>query len=118
MRGPCPRPRVGCRSWLLLNFALRLAVSSHANLASRPRTLGYAPLAQLAEQLTLNQWVPGSSPGGCTKYSGSSLNRGDDAPEIHGANVSEATAQIVGSSMNCRSSCTVWQPTVVLRAHS
>ena len=24
----------------------------------------YAPLAQLAEQLTLNQWVPGSSPGG------------------------------------------------------
>ena len=26
----------------------------------------HAPLAQLAEQLTLNQWVPGSSPGGCT----------------------------------------------------
>ena len=26
-----------------------------------------APLAQLAEQLTLNQWVPGSSPGGRTK---------------------------------------------------
>src|ERR671911_1045218 len=26
-----------------------------------------APLAQLAEQLTLNQWVPGSSPGGCTE---------------------------------------------------
>ena len=26
-----------------------------------------APLAQLAEQLTLNQWVPGSSPGGCTR---------------------------------------------------
>jgi hypothetical protein len=25
-----------------------------------------APLAQLAEQLTLNQWVPGSSPGGRT----------------------------------------------------
>jgi hypothetical protein len=25
-----------------------------------------APLAQSAEQLTLNQWVPGSSPGGCT----------------------------------------------------
>ena len=25
-----------------------------------------ASLAQLAEQLTLNQWVPGSSPGGCT----------------------------------------------------
>src|SRR5690349_14115425 len=28
-----------------------------------------APLAQLAEQLTLNQWVPGSSPGGCTAES-------------------------------------------------
>jgi hypothetical protein len=26
-----------------------------------------APLAQLAEQLTLNQWVPGSSPGGRTE---------------------------------------------------
>ena len=25
-----------------------------------------APMAQLVEQLTLNQWVPGSSPGGCT----------------------------------------------------
>ncbi len=24
--------------------------------------LEYAPLAQLVEQLTLNQWVPGSSP--------------------------------------------------------
>jgi hypothetical protein len=28
------------------------------------------PLAQLAEQLTLNQWVPGSSPGGCTTVAG------------------------------------------------
>ena len=27
-----------------------------------------APLAQLAEQLTLNQWVSGSSPEGCTEY--------------------------------------------------
>ncbi len=26
-----------------------------------------ASLAQLAEQRTLNPWVPGSSPGGCTK---------------------------------------------------
>lgn len=31
------------------------------------RAVIHAPLAQLAEQLTLNQWVPGSSPGGCTK---------------------------------------------------
>ena len=28
----------------------------------------YAPLAQLVEQLTLNQWVLGSSPRWCTKY--------------------------------------------------
>ncbi|VXB11796.1 hypothetical protein PSCLAVI8L_120078 [Pseudoclavibacter sp. 8L] len=27
----------------------------------------HAPLAQLAEQLTLNQWVLGSSPRGCTR---------------------------------------------------
>ena len=26
-------------------------------------------MAQLVEQLTLNQWVPGSSPGGCTPRS-------------------------------------------------
>ena len=29
----------------------------------------YAPLAQLVEQLTLNQWVQGSSPWRCTTYS-------------------------------------------------
>ena len=29
----------------------------------------YAPLAQLVEQLTLNQWVLGSSPRWCTKKS-------------------------------------------------
>ena len=28
----------------------------------RVQTSMYAPLAQLVEQLTLNQWVPGSSP--------------------------------------------------------
>ena len=33
-----------------------------------------APLAQLAEQLTLNQWVPGSSPGGRT-FTGFSFQR-------------------------------------------
>ena len=31
--------------------------------------LNYAPLAQLVEQLTLNQWVLGSSPRWCTIYS-------------------------------------------------
>jgi hypothetical protein len=34
-----------------------------------------APLAQLAEQLTLNQWVPGSSPGGCTIGKAASCSR-------------------------------------------
>ena len=28
----------------------------------------YAPLAQLVEQLTLNQWVLGSSPRWCTTF--------------------------------------------------
>ena len=32
----------------------------------RERKLKPAPLAQLVEQLTLNQWVPGSSPWRCT----------------------------------------------------
>ena len=32
-----------------------------------------APLAQSAEQLTLNQWVPGSSPGGCTSQLGATI---------------------------------------------
>ena len=31
------------------------------------KSIGYAPLAQLVEQLTLNQWVLGSSPRWCTK---------------------------------------------------
>ena len=35
----------------------------------------FAPMAQLVEQLTLNQWVPGSSPGGCT-----SDQQGDEVP--------------------------------------
>ena len=38
-------------------------------LTTRAQLLGFeavAPLAQLAEQLTLNQRVPGSSPGGRT----------------------------------------------------
>ena len=30
--------------------------------------IGQAPLAQLVEQLTLNQWVPGSSPWRCTTF--------------------------------------------------
>ena len=34
---------------------------------TRKTPKGYAPLAQLVEQLTLNQWVRGSSPRRCTK---------------------------------------------------
>ena len=37
--------------------------ASHAfNIGSIPVRVIFAPLAQLVEQLTLNQWVPGSSP--------------------------------------------------------
>ena len=36
----------------------------------------YAPLAQLVEQLTLNQWALGSSPRWCTKKSLRSQDRG------------------------------------------
>ena len=39
------------------------------------RCTSLAPMAQLVEQLTLNQWVPGSSPGGCT-----SDREGSEAP--------------------------------------
>ena len=34
---------------------------------AQPGACLYAPLAQLVEQLTLNQWVLGSSPRWCTK---------------------------------------------------
>ena len=36
---------------------------------------GYAPLAQLVEQLTLNQWVRGSSPRRCTTRHGSGAEK-------------------------------------------
>ena len=36
-----------------------------------------APLGfRAGQQLTLNQWVPGSSPGGCTKQNGVSRRKG------------------------------------------
>ena len=38
----------------------------------------YAPLAQLVEQLTLNQWVQGSSPWRCTIFLLSSVGRAHD----------------------------------------
>ena len=43
--------------------AAKTAASHAANVGSIPaRVTIYAPLAQLVEQLTLNQWVPGSNP--------------------------------------------------------
>ena len=44
--------------------AVKTAASHAANVGSIPArvTISHAPLAQLVEQLTLNQWVPGSSP--------------------------------------------------------
>ena len=41
--------------------------ASHAfNIGSIPVRVIFAPLAQLGEQLTLNQWAQGSSPWRCT----------------------------------------------------
>ena len=48
--------------------AAKTAASHAANVGSIPARVtkiygdGHAPLAQLVEQLTLNQWVPGSNP--------------------------------------------------------
>ena len=44
--------------------AAKTAASHAANVGSIPArvTISHAPLAQLVEQLTLNQWVPGSNP--------------------------------------------------------
>ena len=50
------------------NTVVKLASAENTWLAtaredkSMPTSFLYAPLAQLVEQLTLNQWVPGSNP--------------------------------------------------------
>ncbi len=55
-----------------ISLAPKVRVEFHvvAEINGKEKARGWkqkdAPLAQLAEQLTLNQWVPGSSPGGCT----------------------------------------------------
>ena len=49
---------------------------------------GLAPMAQLVEQLTLNQWVPGSSPGGCTNKINSLAGRSAAANGIANQEVS------------------------------
>lgn len=43
-------------------------VTSFLGAGSETPAERYAPLAQSAEQLTLNQWVLGSSPRGCTTW--------------------------------------------------
>ena len=50
--------------WQLLGWRV---FSSTAKVGGCCALARQAPLAQSAEQLTLNQWVPGSSPGGRTK---------------------------------------------------
>ena len=42
--------------------AKEIAVFSFEGASFKGDLKYYAPLAQLVEQLTLNQWVPGSSP--------------------------------------------------------
>ena len=49
-----------------MNDELRLNYSKRDFTMYRVNLI-YAPLAQLVEQLTLNQWVLGSSPRWCTK---------------------------------------------------
>src|SRR6185312_6552037 len=67
--------------------------------AREPRTPSEttaAPLAQLAEQLTLNQWVSGSSPEGCTvkKARFAKANRAFCfSPRPQGPRVPESTAK-------------------------
>ncbi len=58
-----------------------------------------APLAQSAEQLTLNQWVPGSSPGGRTFYlNGNNLRNVDvtfSEPQKIARRLAKRMAQLV-----------------------
>ncbi len=53
----------------------RCEVLKRMKVLTGTRDLPNAPLAQLAEQLTLNQWVSGSSPEGCTRKKASDLRK-------------------------------------------
>ena len=56
---------IRCFQACLLEFrSLHLLLFGFQWTQRKPK--GYAPLAQLVEQLTLNQWVRGSSPRRCT----------------------------------------------------
>ena len=51
----------------------------------------YAPLAQLVEQLTLNQWVLGSSPRWCTNWP---VGQAAKTPASHAGNASSILARV------------------------
>jgi hypothetical protein len=56
----------------------RLPKSKIGNLKSK---IANAPLAQLAEQVTLNHWVAGSIPARCTTFGFPALPPGDKCPK-------------------------------------
>ena len=58
--------RVNSESASVNDRCLVLRVQKNAN--SVRKKVGYAPLAQMVEQLTLNQWVLGSNPRWCTTF--------------------------------------------------
>jgi hypothetical protein len=50
---------------MLRNLLRILAARKHTFVQPIPRQKAFAPLAQLAEQVTLNHWVAGSIPARC-----------------------------------------------------
>ena len=53
-----------------LSFAFLLTIifiRFSVDISAKKMRFTFAPLAQLVEQLTLNQWVPGSNPWRCTR---------------------------------------------------
>ena len=59
-----------------------------------------APLAQLVEQLTLNQWVLGSSPRWCTKWP---VGQAVKTPPSHGGIGSSILPRVTMSSLESAS---------------
>ena len=61
------RAEEGTRTWPV-GQVVKTEASHAFNIGSIPVRVIFAPLAQLVEQLTLNQWAQGSSPWRCTRY--------------------------------------------------
>ena len=59
----------------------------------------FAPLAQLVEQLTLNQWVLGSSPRWCTNH-GRPVGQAVKTPPSHGGITSSILPRVTKVSAN------------------